>query len=219
MYDLLARVLPLAVGAAFSPTMLTVLVIVLGLPRYPRTRGVAFAIGAALVLVGITVLSLTLLGHRAADASHHDLTRATVDLVAAALLTFLGIRALVRPRAPRQTRPDAGDQGVEPLRFLALGMVMMITNFSTIILYVPAMREIVAAPVSGTDKAIAVTLTFVITTTVLWLLLACYLVAPSLGRRLFEPVDRFITRHARTITVIVCFVFAAYLGIEGVDQL
>lgn len=219
MDELLAKVVPLAVGAAFSPTLLTVLVIILGAPLHPRSRGAAFAVGAAVVLGGLTVVSLTLMGHRVTGATRRDPFYAWVDLAAALLLVLIAIRAIVHPRQAKPRASESADTGVHPLRFVGLGIVMMLTNFSTIVLYIPAMKQISIAPVSTTDQALAVALVFLITTVTLWLPLGLYAAAPSLGRRLLEPVDRFLTRNSRVITVVVCAVFAVYLGIVGVRGL
>lgn len=219
MGDLLKNVVPLALGAAFSPTLLTVLVIILGAPLYPRARGTAFAAGAAGVLAGITAVSLLVMSRPVTGTTHHQTFYGWVNIVIAVLLVLLAIKEIVRPRVPKPQTVESSDTGPHVRRFIGIGALMMTVNFSTIVIYLPAMREISTSTVSTMEQAMAVVIAFLIATVTLWFPVGLYAIKPSVGRRLLEPVDRFLTLHARVITVGVCLIFAVYLGLMGARDL
>ncbi len=214
MGHLLGIVLPLAFGAAVSPAVLTVQLVMLSGRQAPVRRAWAVAAGCTLVLAAWAVIALLVAG--AAAKSHKSDTGAIVKFVAAALLVVLGVRALSRP--PRPPRPP--HQLTHPIRgAFALGIALMLTNFSSIVLFFPAMHEIGISDVAFADKALATALLFAIT------LVTAYgppLAVTLLGSRatsLLDRLNRFFTVHRRAINAGLCFVFAALLTAAGVGAL
>ncbi len=134
MGRLLGIVLPLALGAAVSPTLLAVQLLTLSRKTAPVGRGWAFAAGCAAVLAALSVLAL--LVSRSTGGSHSSSDAgAIVKLAAAGLLAVLGVRNLRRP--PQPPRPER--TGLHPpRRAFALGVGLMLVNFSTLAPYFPA---------------------------------------------------------------------------------
>ena len=214
MGHLLGIVLPLALGAAVSPTVVALQLVVLSGRQAPLWRAWAVAAGCTLVLVVFAMIALLVAG--AASRSHKSDAGAIVKLVAAVLLVALGVRALTRPaRAPKPPHEMA-----HPIRgALMLGIALMLTNFSSLVLFFPAMHEIGISRVSFADKALATVVLFAIT------LLPAYgppLAVTLLGSRatpLLERLNRFFTLHRQAISAGLCFVFAALLTAAGVRTL
>lgn len=213
MADLWAHVLPLALGAAVSPTVLAVNLIVLGSPRRPRSRGAGFALGGAVVIAVLSIVALAGL-LPTTTSSGASTTGAAVDLVCAVVLVLLAIRALRRP-APAARQPADGPW----LGYVGLGAAVMATNFTTIVLYVPAMKDIARADVPGTTQAAAVVVTMAITTVTLWVPLVLTLLAPGVAGRVLGGLDGFLTAHQRAVTVVICFGFAVLLAVKGIARL
>jgi Sap, sulfolipid-1-addressing protein len=92
--SLLAIVVPLALGAAISPTLFALEVLVLSGRRHPVARAWALAGGAAATLIAFSVLGLTLLKNLHSGRHNRSPADASIDLVAGALLTLLAARAL-----------------------------------------------------------------------------------------------------------------------------
>jgi hypothetical protein len=210
---LLGVVLPLAFGAAVSPTVLAVQLVMLSGRQAPLARAWAVATGCLLVLAMFGVIALLVAG---ATKSHKSDAGAIVKLIAAGLLLVLGVRGLLRPPQPPKPHRDSA----HPVRgaFL-LGIGLMLTNFSSILLFFPAMHEIGIATVAFGDKAVAAALLFVIA-----LLPATGppLVVTLMGSRatpLLERLNRFFTDHRREIAAGLCFLFAALLTAAGVGKL
>ncbi len=216
--ELLAKVLPLAVGAAISPTVFVVALLVLGAPEHPRARGVAYTAGALTVLLVLTAISLTFLrsqaGHRATDPVY-----AWMDVGFGVLMGLVGLRALLTAPKPASRPAEAAGAGPRLGRFYALGLVMMLTNFSTLVLYVPAMKDVAVASVGVGTKVAVVALVLAIASVLAWLPVLMDLVAPNTAGRVLGPLNHFMTRHERAVTVTVCFVFMVVLIAKGARAL
>ncbi|MGZ6617739.1 MAG: GAP family protein [Solirubrobacteraceae bacterium] len=215
MGSLLGLVLPLAAGAAVSPTLLAVQLVTLSRRTRPLARSWAVAVGAATVLAGVAVAALLLAKSTGGSTSPSE-AGAVVKLAAAGLLAALGTRTLLR--GPRAAKPER--VGPHPLRqaFL-LGAVLMLTNFSTIALFFPAIHAIGISTVAVTDRALAFALLFLIT---LLPVLIPPLAVTLLGQRAtpaLHALNRFFVRHHRSIDAGICFAFAALLAIAGLHAL
>lgn len=215
--ELLSKVVPLSVGAAFSPTVLALLLVVLT-GRRSVARATSFLVGLLLVFAGLTILGLALSHSTHPSTSRADVTRA-IDLLAGVLLVLLALGTVLRgllkePGVPSDEPPKpTHDPGL--ISAFLLGVVIMTTNFSTILLYLPAMRAISAARVADSDKVVAVAVTVLITllpVLVVYLLAVC---VPKYSKPLLDRMHGFINRHQRTIGIAVEVVFGVYLVVKG----
>jgi hypothetical protein len=218
MGELLARVVPLGLGAAVSPTVLTVSVLLMCSPRRPVARGALFALGVLSVLAVISVLGITVLD-RFADHHPSATERAvsdSVDLVLGLVLLALAARTALRPRDPtteRTARHPADHDGLA--RAYALGLVMMATNVTTIVLYIPAMRDIGRADVSTSDQAVALLVMLGFASLPATVPLLLRVVVPGPAQRALTRLDGAMTRHRRAIVLAVEIVFGVYLIVRG----
>jgi hypothetical protein len=215
MGSLLGLVLPLAAGAAVSPTLLAVQLVTLSRRTRPLARSWAVAAGAASVLAGFAVTALLLAKSTGGSKSPSEAS-AIVKLAAAALLVALGTRTLVR--GPRPTKPER--LGPHPFRqAVLLGAALMLTNFSTIALFFPAIHAIGISTVALAGKVLAFVLLYLIT---LLPVLIPPLAVTVLGQRAtpaLGALNRFFVRHHRSVDAGICFVFAALLAIAGLHGL
>ena len=217
--ELIAKVLPLAIGAAISPTVLIVVLVVLSGRAHPRARGAAYAAGAITVLLGLTVISLTVLRRSVTHRAGGDPVYAWIDLGAGVLLAVIGIRTLLTAPKPKKPRAEPEDPRPQLGRFFGIGVAIMLTNFSTLVLYVPAMKEVAIAHVGDGAKVLTVVLVLGITSILAWAPVLLDTVAPRAAARVLEPLNAFMTRHQRTLSVVVCFVFAVYFVVKGLRGL
>jgi len=215
MNGLVAKELPFAFGAAISPTVLVAELLVLSQPERPRAKAAAFVAGGFTVLVVAAVLTMTVL--QRAGAKPDTPAMAWVDLFFAAVLLGVAVRWIVHPPA-RDEKPKAHRQG-GLATFAALGVVIMLTNVTTLVLFMPAMRDIAIADSPFDSKATATAVVFVITTTVLWLPLLLSVMAPHTADRVLQPVNRFLATHTRLVTIVVSLGFAVFLGFKGLSRL
>jgi hypothetical protein len=132
------------------------------------------------------------------------------------LLLGFGVRGLLRRRAGVQPKRREARQGAGgPFESLALGVVMMLTNFSTIVLYIPAMREVAAADESTVVQGAVVGIAALFALAPALLPLGATAIAPDASRRVLDPIGRFVRTHSATIGTVVSFVFGLYLLVKG----
>ncbi len=220
MGALLATVLPLALGAAVSPTLFALEVLVLSGRRHPVSRGWAVAGGATAMLVIYTLLGLTVLEH-VVHRRNHSVTDAAIDLGAAILLALLAIRALRRhPTAAESHNRMASRMVDEPtVSFWGLGAFAMLVNFSTLVLFLTALHQISHSSVDLAEKAVVGVILILIA--LLPVLLPVLLVT-VLGHRadpVLSRLNEFFSSHAREITAGIEIIFCLLLLFKGIGEL
>ncbi len=124
MGELLGIVVPLAAGAAISPTTLALQLFVLSRKTAPLARAWAIAAGYASVLLVEMAIAFAF----AASAPGGETARpeAWLKLGCAIGLAFLGVVAMRRPPKPRKARPESNRPTLG--RYFAIGVVLMATN-------------------------------------------------------------------------------------------
>ena len=222
MTQLLGRVLPLALGAAVSPTIVAAAVLVLASRTRPVARGAMFTLGTVVVLAGYTLLGLTALSNVSAHPS------ATTRAVSGGIDTALGIALLayalrelllVHPATPDPRTETRAPTGEGVFAAFLLGAVMMLTNFTSLVLYIPAMKDIHRSVVSDGTKAAVVLVAFLVTALPALVPLGARVVAPGPSARGLTRVGTFMTVHKRGVTVAVAALFGGYLLVRGLGQL
>lgn len=215
MASLLGIVVPLALGAAVSPTVLALQLVTLSRKTAPLARAWAIAGGCAAVLAVFAALALGLAQSTGGTKSPSEAS-AIVKLVAAALLLALAVRSLRAP--PKPPKPERA--GAHPLRrAFVLGLAMMLTNFSSIVLFFPAMHEIATSDAGLAAQLVAFALLYAIT------LVTAFgppLVVTLLGPRATPALARlnaFFTAHRRGIGAGLCLAFAVLLTVAGLKAL
>ncbi len=122
--------------------------------------------------------------------------------------------AAADPRA--ETRAPKGEGA---LAAFLLGAVMMLTNFTSLVLYIPAMKDVHRSPASDGTKAAVVLVAFVVTALPALIPLGARVVAPGPSARGLARVGTFMTVHKRGVTVAVAVLFGGYLLVKGLGQL
>jgi Sap, sulfolipid-1-addressing protein len=214
--ELLGIVIPLAVGAAISPAVLTLQLITLSRKTAPLARGWAIAAGYVAVLGAETVIAFAFAASTGGSGTPST-TAAAVKLGAAVALALLGIRTLKAP--PKQDKGEPESQSPRLGRYLLLGAALMVTNVTTTVLFLPAMHDVGVSDVGVAGRAIAVVLALAIA--------AIPAVGPPLAVTLLgdrahavlRALNGFTTRHRRGINAGICFGFAAFLAAVSLPTL
>ena len=213
MGDLLSKVIPLSIGAAFSPTVLALELLILSGKR-SKGRSTAFIGGVLVVFAVLTALGLAISHTTSASPVQETITK-TVDVVAGVLLLLLALATVLRSLVHDSVAPvdgeakDAKDPGL--LSAFLLGLAIMVSNFSTILLYVPAMRSISASTVSTGDKVVAIALAFLITAAPILLIYGFAIVFPKFATPPLNKLRSWINRHQKVIGISVEVIFGVYL--------
>ncbi|MEX1217364.1 MAG: GAP family protein [Acidimicrobiales bacterium] len=213
MGELLTKIIPLAIGAAFSPTVIALeLLIVSG--KRSKQRATLFLFGILSVFGAITVLGLVLSHTSSASPAQESITK-TVDAAAGVFLLLLGLGTILRSIVHESVPPIKGDtkdtSNPGLLSAFVLGLAIMFTNFSTILLYIPAMRSISASEISDTDKTLAVLIVFFIATAPILFVYGFAVGFPNVAGPPLNRLRTWIDRHQRTISISIEFLFGTFL--------
>lgn len=210
MSELLSKVVPLAIAAAINPTGILFLMALLATSK---RAGVMLCAGfcAVFIAFGAVVLAFGL-----RLELKPGLTSAIIDIVAAALIAYIGVRALrkkPKPEGEKKRKPIGAAEG------FAAGLVLAVTDFSSIIPYMDALKEMLIAQVRALDAWLALAVFLVIMLTPMVLPTVLVLVAPATSEKVLGPIRRVLQKHGNTIIAVVCFVLAVYLAEKGIREL
>lgn len=228
MGDLLVKVTPLAVGAMVSPTMFVALILILARPPTPIRRGVAFTACGTVPLLAVSVIvALIWRGASISDetGAPADGAEAWVDVAAGVALLVLGAVLVVRHRRQRNhpaSKPKAASASPdEPpgrhavLHAGLLGLGLMASNTSTLVLYIPAAKDIADSNASALVKLTGWVVLIGITMLPLVAALVAYAVAPGMAQRVLQPLGAWFNRHAFVFAMAIFVVLGLYLVARG----
>ena len=226
MGDLIAKTLPLAVGAAVSPILLITVVLLLSGDRKPKARALAFAIGNVVALALVAVVVLVLL-----DSVGHTGTGSTkagslMDLTIGVLLAVFGVGKLVEYGYRRVTGEGSGasatpetDHGGNTkgrvFGSFALGLGLVATNVTTIALYLSALKNIAEAKVSTGERIVVIAIAIVVIMVPVAVPLLITVAVPGASARMLAALRGFVTRYRDLIMGIFVTLFGIYLVVKG----
>jgi hypothetical protein len=117
-------------------------------------------------------------------------------------------------------RRAPGDKGGAALAaFFGIGLALLATDASSIVLYLPAMKDIMLSSVSQTQKVAVATIPFfaVIAPALIPAVLAS--VAPKTADRLLKPFGAWVEAHSKQVTIAIELVFGVALLVKGGSKL
>ncbi len=221
MADLLFSVIPLGIGAAFTPSLFALQLLIVGNDPW-RTKALAAFLGSA-VAFGIAVTILLLgFAQLPTTESSTDLLDGVIRLVAAALLGAAAIYFFI-PHPGVQSKVRASIEHrvtrATPIDFFGITFVLSIKDFSSFILIIPAMHDIAVANVDWPIKAAVTLLVFALALSALTLppLLRTALGNP--GKELLTKIYTFTMNRQFIIMGVVFTLLTIYLVISGINSL
>lgn len=224
MDDLLARVVPLGIGAAFTPSLVALqILIVSGEPWRRRALAVALGSGLAFGIVGLLVfLGFAQLPVRSAAPSTPDVVGGLIRLGAAAVLAGASVY-LFWPHPSLQKRVEAGIKAraarASVTVFFMMAFLLSIKDISSFVMLIPALHDIAVSPVSLLARIIALV--------VLYALALFGVLAPPAARLILghradgamQGIYRFTMDNQFRIVGVVALVMMIYLVITGIPEL
>ena len=219
MGSLISHVLPLALGAAVSPTIMTLSVLVLSGPHGKARQAVFTAVNVGLMsviaIVGGSVLAHAATRHRSGKV---HTASAVIDITLGVVLLLLLARehwAPAQDTEKTQAAKAAVEPGVAPLRYVGLGIALTISNFTTLALFLPALKEIGISRQPRINELIAGAMLVIIATVTSWGPLLLSVIAPRPAESILSAINRFTTTYKQQIVQVVLLVFGVYLLVKG----
>ncbi len=223
MMSLLLSVLPLALGAALSPVLLTVEILILSGKTKPKARSWLFVLGAIAVLLGFTFLAVTVMSNFGDAGTGKPSTESIVIMIIAAVLLFaLGGQALRPGRTASEkhaSRVSGRFAAAKLPFFFGAGAVTMLVNLSTLVLYIPAIHLIMRSNASSSAKLSAGVMLFLITVAPFLLPVTAVTLFGHRSDAFLAKLNSFVTAHSRQINAGICLGFGVLLTYSAVKDL
>jgi Sap-like sulfolipid-1-addressing protein len=209
----LAHSLPLVLIAAVSP------VLFLNASRVVEAAGIAaglyFGGGAVLCLIALGVPTLGLMGATTSQLLAADLASRGVDLALALVLIAYGAWQVVRSQQHRSAAGDSSETKDHALptggrALFAAGLLGMITNFTTLPLYLSVAQRIGTVTVSWWAKALLLVMVVIVVATPVWLPVGLRAVVPA-HSGLRPETRRKIQTATQRISIGACFLGGAVI--------
>lgn len=223
-------ILVLALGAAFYPTLLAIVLVVLTRPRPARLLS-AYLVGGMLAGLGIGFTFVFVLDGAGIDAgSDHKSTASSIlDIVAGVLsLTFAAMLAKGRDPRPKRLRERRKPRDPDKPSFakramsrdslaiaFALGVVLNLPS----VWYLIALKDIVNGGYSHVEEALLIIVFNVIMFAAVEIPLVLYVLAPDRTASAVAGFNAWMRAHAPVLAEIVATVLGIYLIVKGVASL
>lgn len=210
---LLLQVIPLAVGAAISPAVLTVEILVLASGPGAVARGWGLALGRMAGLLAVSLGGASLLA-RLPDfgTGEPSLPLGVTALIAGVVLIVVGLVEWRRPSSGGHHDRLAGRlQHLNPAVLLAFGAGWLFVNVSTLALYLPALHIITNSAADLALQVIAFVILYLFASAVVLVPVVAVTLFGDRARALLAKVHTWVGAHAHTITLVVCLAFGVVL--------
>jgi len=209
----LAHSLPLVLIAAVSPVLFlnaSRVVEAAGIPA-----GLYFGGGAVLCLIALGVPTLGLMGATTSQLLAADLASRSVDLALALVLIAYGAWQVVRSHRHRSAAGDSSETKDHALptggrALFAAGLLGMITNFTTLPLYLSVAQRIGTVTVPWWAKALLLVMVVIVVATPVWLPVGLRAVVPA-HSGLRPETRRKIQTATQRISIGACFLGGAVI--------
>lgn len=221
MWDLLATVLPLGVAAAVTPTLFALQVLVVSGPAW-KTRALAVAVGTGVVFAAVFALVLAGMS-QLPDAGSGKSTRVEywVELICGLVLIPVAVWML-RPHPTADAALEKKVRGyadhASPTVFAGLAAYMTITDFSSLVLIVPALHDVTSSAEMIGLKALVVLVLFVLVMLPAWMPPFAVRMAGERGVQLLNRLYTALMNHQVEVMGAVAAVIGvvlAYRGFQG----
>lgn len=216
---LMLQVLPLALGAAMSPTLVIIQAMLLTGSDHPLRRSWAFAIGRVVSMAVITLGGASLL----ALLPDFNTGALVASPYAAAIFAAGGVVLLFESWRHYRRGPDPEHKGLAyrmvdlPTAVLALvSAAWVFVNASTLAMYLPALHVITRSDASEVIKALTLTMLLLITTAAAWVPPLLVTVRGQTMAPRLASVQHWLERHGHAISIVVTSVFGVLLLALGI---
>ena len=217
MLELIAELVPQAIGMAASPLPLIAVLLMILSPQ-GRGRSICFAVGRVLAVL-VAVLAVAALSDAATQGSDGTRVGAIIRLVLGVGLIFLAL-------AKFRSRPsDAGEpktpgwmqalDGMSPARALRTGFLVTAINPKELIFSIAAGVVIGSASIPPGMVAAALLIYTALATITVVVPVVAYLLFGAPVRRVLEPARTWLVRHYTIIVAAVLFIIGAVMFGKG----
>ncbi len=217
----LLYVIPLGIGAAFTPSLLALSILVTGQEQW-RKRATALAAGCALAfgLFGVLII----FGFRKLplpEVDGSDWFGALVRLLVAAVLAVSAIYLFIpHPRVQQrvEARIQSYVQNSSLMMMFAIAFLLSIKDVSSFVMLVPALHDIAVCP-NVFEAGLALVVLYSLALSPVLVPIAVRLFFDKGSQDPMQKLYRFTMDHQFQIVGFVAVILSAYLAVTGWQQL
>jgi fumarate reductase subunit C len=220
---LLSQIIPLALGAAVSPTALMGIILLLSISKRPKLQGFGYYFGSIILILIVVILGILLSAGVTSLSPTPNPTLAGIDVLLGIILLLFGIKRIFNSQsAPKKLFQGIGKESSNLILFiegLSFGFGMFLINFSTTIIILEAGKEIGVSLVDPIGKSIIVIILIFITLIVCEVPLAIYFLFPEKANNILSKVNKWMQRNGHYLMGVVIVVIGLYLVWVGLFKL
>lgn len=216
-WNLMLRMLPLAIGGAMSPMVLILQLMLLSREKTSLARSWLYVGGNLLVVIAWAVAGRSLGRHLLVSAVSSDPDLAYVEAALSLILLSLAIRTI--RSSPSTVMHQSQPANVTLQSAFGLGILTMAVNLTTLVLFLPAAQDVGRSGLAPELGLLAFVLLVMITLVPAWAPPLLVMVSGDKGVRALKRLQGFVTRHHRGINFSVELVFSVVLAVRGFSAL
>jgi threonine/homoserine/homoserine lactone efflux protein len=223
---LIIQIMPLAWGAAVSPVVLSIFLVIMSISDKPRLSGLSFYLGAIIVLLLVLLMGM-LLGNSLSSVGAADpKTTAAIDMVVGVILLILAFRNFAIKEQEHKggifkyLKPGKDSTGIVVFgQFFVLGLVSFLTNITTAVFVLAAGKDIALSSAGPGEVTLAIIILTVITLLVVEVPLAIFLIMPHTAHKITKPLNQWISNNGNYVTGLFVLVIGIYITFKGAKAL
>jgi hypothetical protein len=220
---LLTQIIPLALGAAVSPTALMGIIILLSISKRPKLQGFGYYFGAIILIIIVVLLGILLGAGITTATPKPNPILAGIDVLLGIFLLVFGFKRIFQAQKSPLGRFEGDDKSKSSLLSLikgvSFGFGMFLINFSTTIIVLEAGKEIGVSSADLMGKLIVVIVLILITLLVCEVPLLIYILFPDKANDMLSKVNKWMQKNGHYLMGVVILVIGVYLIWVGLLRL
>ncbi len=197
------KILPFILGAAISPVLLVTALYVLSRPKEPVKKNLVYLLGGAITVSIISTIIFYTTQIRPTPAPRNDLIP---HLIIGLLLLFLAFDIYHKGPAKSQHQSKKGQN---LFTYFGLGVILMITNFTTIAMIFEVALGLRQYGINGADKVWYLIATIFSSLIPIILPLFVLLLAGKNSEKILDNLSGFMKKYSHIVTSL----FFALVGL------
>lgn len=205
------EILPLAIGAAISPTGLLFVMMILSGKGNSKKSALGFVLGGTLFLAILGLFIFFTAKPVVNSTDHPNVTSSIIDIVLGILILGIVVKSVFFKKKPKN---DDSKKKKRP--YSIMGFLYMFINISTLIPFIAAVKIISMNKLAPWDGLAILLVTILITMSMIAFPVAITYALPHESQKILDPVNRFMAKNGSKISNVYFGLMALYLIYHGI---
>lgn len=205
-------------AASVSPIAIVACIDMLSF-KNPIKDSLAYLLGFTLTLLVLGMAGVYLFQAGASSSLFSKSIEGYID-IALGVICFALLLLVFRKR-PARKKDNTNTTGslINPSRAFVVGTIVMLSNFSTLVIYISGLHIIGAAKLGMTASILSLGLLTLITLITVIAPIVIYILSPQKAGKLLASIGIWLNAHSKVIGAFILVVFGFYLIMRGLRNL